>query len=240
MCIHLTGFTQVERTSAIIRHPLVVTPDTMVIDAIAQMSSVRALCMTGAASSQFADNPSEIQTEARSSCVFVLENNQLIGIFTERDVVRLIAQKRTLASLRIREVMTHPVITLRESLFTDLFFAINLLQQHRIRHLPLLDESDRLVGLLTHESLRQISRPGDLLRLRLVAEVMTTQVICTDPGVFMLDIARLMAKHRVSSVVLVQARSIGSETLQIPMGIVTERDLVQFQALNLNWETCQA
>jgi hypothetical protein len=41
--------------------------------------------------------------------------------------------------------MAHPVVTLYESAFTDLFFAINLLKQHRIRHLPILNDQDQIV-----------------------------------------------------------------------------------------------
>ncbi len=69
--------------------------------------------------------------------------------------------------------MAHPLVTLHESALTDLFLAVNLIQQFRIRHLPILDEQDCLVGMVTHESLRQVSRPIDLMRLRLVSEVMT-------------------------------------------------------------------
>ena len=214
-----------------------VSPDTTVMDAIAQMSGVRSLCnTTRTADSQLDD----LHLEARSSCVLVVENEQLVGVLTERDVVRLSARQRCLENLVLREVMTHPVVTLRESAFTDLFLAINLLQQHHIRHLPILDELDRLVGLVTHESLRQISRPLDLLRLRMVAEVMTREVICAAPDSSLLAIVQLMAEHRVSSVMIVHPGGISTEPLQMPVGIVTERDIVQFQALGLKLETCRA
>ena len=84
--------------------------------------------------------------------MFVVENEQLVGVLTEPDVVRLSALQRSLENLALPEVMAHPVVTLRESAFTDLFFAINLLQHHHIRHLPIVDEHDRLLGLVTHES----------------------------------------------------------------------------------------
>ncbi|WP_071190830.1 GAF domain-containing protein [Trichormus sp. NMC-1] len=224
---------EAELKSAIVRHPLMVTADTTVTEAIAQMSGVRGVCSVA----QTTDNQQDkLQIEARSSCVLVVENNQLVGIFTERDVVRLSAQKRDLANLAIGDVMNHPVVTLRESQFTDLFFAINLLQHHHIRHLPLLDDQNQLVGMLTHESLRQTSRPADLLQLRLVNEVMTTKVICAVADVSILAIACLMAENRVSSVMIVQIQ----EFLTIPIGILTERDIVQFQALNLNFDTYTA
>lgn len=233
MLIPANSISEAELKSAIVRNPLTVTKETTVMEAIAQMSGVRAVCSV----SQATDSQmNSLLMEARSSCVLVVKDNQPVGIFTERDVVRLSAQKRNLDNLAIRDVMAHPVVTLRESEFTDLFFAVNLLQHHRIRHLPVVDEQNQLVGLLTHESLRQKSRPVDLLRLRLVNEVMTKKVICAAPHVSILAIARLMAENRVSSVMIVQTQESG----QIPIGIVTERDIVQFQALNLNFETCSA
>ncbi|QLE41327.1 GAF domain-containing protein [Nostoc sp. C052] len=226
-----------ELQSAIVRHPLIVKPDTTVMDAIAQMSGVRTLCETTKTVNGQLD---ELYLEARSSCILVVEEGKLLGILTERDVVRLSAQECYFENLAIREVMTYPVVTMHESDFTDLFFTVNLLQQQRIRHLPILDDRERVVGLVTNESLRQSSRPVDLLRLRLVFEVMTSEVICAALDSSMLAIAQLMAKHRLSSIMIVQPGGSQTEPLQIPVGIITERDIVQFQALGLNLKTCLA
>ena len=230
MLISVNAISEAELKLAIVRNPLIVTANITFMEAIAQMSGVRSSCSVAQTTGSQQDI---LQIEARSSCVLVVENNQLVGIFTERDVVKLSAQKRNLENLAIADVMTHPVVTLRESEFTNIFFAVNLLQHHHIRHLPVVDEQNQLVGLLTHESLRQTSRPADLLRLRLVNEVMTGNVICAAADVSILAIARLMAENRVSSVMIVETQEFG----QIPIGIVTERDIVQFQALNLNFDT---
>jgi diguanylate cyclase (GGDEF)-like protein/PAS domain S-box-containing protein len=237
MFISSTALTEVDLESAIVRNPLIVSPDTSVSVAIAQMSGIRAMCSF---SRETDTEIAALHLEARSSCVLIVENEQLLGIFTERDVVRLSYQKRSLENLAIAEVMTHSVITLQQSAFTNLFFAVNLLQQYHIRHLPLLNEQNQIVGLLTHESLRQLSRPIDLLQLRLVRDVMSSQVIYAAPNVSMLAITRLMAENRVSSVVLVQEQAAQGKILQIPIGIVTERDIVQFQALELDFELLQA
>ncbi|MFB2917324.1 PAS domain-containing protein [Aerosakkonema funiforme] len=222
--------------SAIVPNPLVVSPDTTVIDAIAQMSGARSFCQTTRTEES---QKNDLYLEARSSCVLVAENEQIIGILTERDVVRSIAQQQPL-DRAIRQVMAHPAITLRESAFKDLFLAINLLQQYKIRHLPIVDDRNRPVGLLTHETLQQTSRPIDLLRLRQVAEVMTGKVISAEADSSLLTIAQTMADHRISCVIIVESFSNATETLPIPIGIITERDLVQFQALGLNLQTCQA
>lgn len=242
MLIPVNAISATELKSAIIYNPLVATADTTVGEAVVQISgiggnpllmTVQAVCSVP----QTTDNHLEhLQIQARSSCVLIVENNRPVGIFTEQDVVEISAQKPNLENLALREVMTHPVITLQESKFTDLFFTLNLLQHHRIRHLPLVDEENQLVGLLTYESLRQILRPVDLLRLRLVHEVMTTNVLCAPANVSILAIARLMTENQVSSVMIVETQA----SLTIPLGMVTEHDIVQLKALNVNFDTCLA
>jgi CBS domain-containing protein len=70
---------------------------------------------------------------------------------------------------------------------------------------------------------------------------MTMDVICESPHTIMREIARLMAEHRISSVVIVEEQFNNGQTpIKIPLGIVTERDVVQFQALGLDFQTCQA
>ncbi len=231
-----SALTVLELQSAIIRDPLVLSADATVMEAIALMSSGRSQCD---AENHSDNHLQQFQQEARSSCVLVLEDEKLIGVITERDVVRLSAQQQNLNRLLVREVMAQPVVTLRESDLTDLFLAVNLLQKYHIRHLPLLDDLDLLVGIVTHESLRQISRPIDLMRLRLVSEVMTPDVVCATSDRSMLAIAQMMAEQKISSVMIVET-STTDTSLQIPVGIVTERDVVQFQALGLNLETCMA
>ncbi|AFY73310.1 PAS domain S-box [Synechococcus sp. PCC 7502] len=229
------ALTFAQRQTAIIRDPLVVSPHTLAIEAIAQMSGV--LISYAEASKEFIDFPLENLHEsisrAKSSCIIVVEHKRLVGILTERDVVRLIGQQQDLR-VPISNLMSHPVISLQESKFTDLLSAVSLFQQHQIRHLPMLDDDDHLAGLLTQESLRQTSHPIDLLRLRLVNEVMTTEVIYSKDDVSILAIAALMTEQEVSCIVLIKER----ESLKIPVGIVTERDIVQFQALSLDWVNC--
>ncbi|AFY36829.1 diguanylate cyclase/phosphodiesterase with PAS/PAC and GAF sensor(s) [[Leptolyngbya] sp. PCC 7376] len=235
MDIKVTGLTQDELDLAIVRSPLVVSPETMVMDVISQMSGLRNLCWV-----EKEINRIDIEIAARSSCVIVAENNQLLGILTERDVVRLTTQQIVLDNLRVSDVMSGEVITLRESEFVDIFCALNVFQQNRIRHLPVLDDEGNLTGLLTHESLQHILRPIDLLRLQLVKEIMATNVIYANAHVDMLDVATLMAERRISSVVIVrQQLDQDQQPLQIPIGIITERDIVQFKALGISLHACQ-
>jgi PAS domain S-box-containing protein len=200
------------------------------MEAIACMSAVRSICDQ----EKSENDRHSLHLEARSSCVLVLgEGEKVVGILTERDVVRLSAAQLPLEKLGITEVMTRRVITLKEAQLSDLIQIVNLLQELHIRHLPILNEEESLVGIVTHESLRQIARPMHLLSLRSVSEVMSQDVLTADTDCSMLEIARLLAERSVSSVVLVETHN--PSGLALPVGLITERDLVQFQALGLSF-----
>ncbi len=108
-----------------------------------------------------------LMSQTQSSCAFVVEatapDRGVVGIFTERDVLRL-AGKGELGKLRRRQiarVMTQPVIAISPAEARDVWKVHQVLCQHQIRHLPVVD-GGRLVGLLTLESvlheLRKTSR----------------------------------------------------------------------------------
>lgn len=220
---------------AIDRQPLTVTPDTLLVSAIALMSQVRgSSCLLHSLNSK-SDLPP--MNEARSSCVLVMQGSQLRGIFTERNIVRLIASGMNFEGTTIAEVMSNPVITLKLADFQEIFAALFLFRRYQIRHLVIVDEQGQLIGVVSPESIRRVLRPANLLKLRRVSEVMTNQVIHSPMTASVLSLARLMAEHRVSCVVITQEDAEGSFH---PVGIVTERDIVQFQALQLDLSKTQA
>ena len=144
--------TQSELMSAIVRHPLVVAHSTIAIEAIDALYSRQTIARATAAQPHSADR-SHLQVQA--SCILIVDGDRLVGIVTARDIVRLIAQRRDLENLTIGAVMRANLVTLRAADFTDLAAAIDLLNCHQIDHLPLVDERDGLVGLLTATSLQQ-------------------------------------------------------------------------------------
>ena len=165
-----------------------------------------------------------------TSYCLVMAGRQLLGIFTERDVVKAIAQQTELNSLTMADVMTRDVLTISSEDLNHPFDVVALLRKHRIRHLPVLDEqSQQLLGVVTHTSLRQSLRAVDLLRLRRVSEVMSSRVITALPDERVLAIAQLMATHRISCVVIVESSGAQNQ----PVGIITERDVVKLRAQNL-------
>ncbi|NEN95524.1 MAG: CBS domain-containing protein [Moorea sp. SIO3I7] len=220
---------------AIDHQPLIVAPDTLLIDIIALMSKERGK----SCSLPNFDSPSDQLSirEPRSSCVLIMHSDQLLGIFTERDIVRLTANGINFEEVTVAEVMAQPVITFPQTACRDIFAALFIFRRYRIRHLPIVDDHGQLVGVVSPERIRQVLRPANLLKLRRVSEVMTPQVVNALPTVSVLSLARLMNKHRVSCVVITSDHG---EDSCMPVGIVTERDIVQFQSLKLNLSKVQA
>ncbi|MEG4800939.1 CBS domain-containing protein [Microcoleus sp. ARI1-B5] len=220
---------------ALDRHPLTVAPETPIAQVLALMNPMRVSCKL------CGEKPNAVASAAKRSCVIVVEDNRPIGIFTERDIVKLTTIEACTIGLTIAEVMTRSPITLKQSESQDIFTAMFTLRQHSIRHLPVVDDDSRLLGIITREAIHEALQPVNLLtNLRCVADVMTKEVISAPTTACALDLAQLMVKHRSRCVVIVEEqiqhpqRIVPIEKYQIPIGIVTERDIVQFHALELN------
>ncbi|MGF1516631.1 MAG: PAS domain S-box protein [Nodosilinea sp.] len=212
-------------------HPLVVAPDLPVEVVIEQMGQVSGQGCSLAAVGLEAMHP---EAKTKFSCALVARDNQLLGIFTERDVVRLVAAEANLTAITIAEVMTQPLITLQRSAVHDVFTVLATLRQHQIRQLPIVDDRGGLLGLVTQTSIRRALQPFNFLKLRRVGEVMAQPVRQAAASANLLDLARQMTQHRVSCIVITEAKQQGSLRLDLPIGIVTERDIVQFRTLGLS------
>ena len=80
------------------------------------------------------------------SLIITDSDQKCIGIFTERDVIRVVAQGVNL-NTPIEKVMTSNVTTIGEE--ASLEEAKRLIATHAIRHLPVVNSQEKLVGLLS-------------------------------------------------------------------------------------------
>lgn len=177
--------------------------------------------------------------------------HRLLGIFTAQDLVRLTASEVNLREIKIADVMTPPVVTLTLSDSCNLFTVISLLHQHQISHLPVLDPQGQLMGMITVDSLCRGLPPLNLLKWQRVSAAITPTVIQAPWSTSILNLAQLMLQERESYVVLTEeGLNVGSSNVErsattldsaekcseqpsTPVGIVTERDLVQLVQLSL-------
>lgn len=79
--------------------------------------------------------------------IVVMEGDHMVGVFTERDILRrVVAERRDPAATQLRDVMTTPVIYCPPDAKLDELTA--LMTEERIRHLPVMDEG-KLCGIIT-------------------------------------------------------------------------------------------
>jgi len=88
-----------------------------------------------------------LMADKRIGALLVVSEGKLIGIITERDYARkVILHGRSSRDTPVREIMTSSLITVTPDHTVD--ECMRLVTEHRIRHLPVLD-NDRLVGLIS-------------------------------------------------------------------------------------------
>lgn len=78
----------------------------------------------------------------------VLEGEQLSGMVTDRDIViRAIAKGKDPSGMPVREIFSREVVTVGPD--DDLSNALQLMAEHQVRRLPVVDENNRLVGIVS-------------------------------------------------------------------------------------------
>jgi CBS domain-containing protein len=86
----------------------------------------------------------------QTGSLLVTEGEDLVGIITERDVLKAVANGVKLEEARVAEVMTKDVITVGPG--TSLREAAKIMADRWIRHLPVVD-GGKLVGVLSQRDL---------------------------------------------------------------------------------------
>lgn len=86
-------------------------------------------------------------TERRVGAATVLDGAAVVGVVTERDVMRkIVAAGRDPGTTLVRDIMSSPVLSV--GVKTTVAAAAALMRKHHIRHLVVLDEHGKLVGML--------------------------------------------------------------------------------------------
>ncbi|ACK72926.1 signal transduction histidine kinase [Gloeothece citriformis PCC 7424] len=88
-----------------------------------------------------------------SSCVLVLQEDQFIGLITERDIIRCLATPNNPQTLPITEALDQKTITLKDITQLKLDRVINLLLENHFSHLAVLKTNNQPLGVLSAESL---------------------------------------------------------------------------------------
>ncbi|HBL57666.1 MAG TPA: hypothetical protein DDZ80_03670, partial [Cyanobacteria bacterium UBA8803] len=228
-------------------HPLTVVPETSLVEAIALMGQGQKPCTLSCPKPRSLavaqpNTPNSffnkgLSNAAPGSCVLVVEGASLVGIFTAQDLLELITRGVNLREIQIHDVMKPKVVTLTLSESSNLFSALSLLAQHQILHLPVLTAEGQLVGIVTADSICRGLPPLNLLKLQRVSSVMTTPVIQAPLTTPIPHLAQILVQERATCAVLIEEEGEWDSSLitssPIPMGLVTQEDLVRTIQLSL-------
>jgi acetoin utilization protein AcuB len=110
--------------------------------------------------------------------------------------------------------MTTPVVTVPRD--TDYQQALQLMQEKRLRRLPVVDRERRLVGIVAERDLLLAATRYPRAGVD-VGEFMSTKLVTAAPGMSIGDAARLMLEHRIGGLPVVDGGAL--------VGIITESDI---------------
>jgi len=165
-----------------------------------------------------------IMAHAGISCLVIAEKKRPLGIFTERDLVRVVDRHSDLSGQTIGALMTSPILTIPGNL--SIFEAYNLMLTNSIRHHVVVNASGYLLGVMSQSDLINHLGLEYFVELRKVEQVMSSRVATIAPHLS-LDVALAqMAGPGISCVVVTEGGK--------PLGIITERDIVRLVAKDID------
>ncbi|MCL4863239.1 MAG: CBS domain-containing protein [Caldilineaceae bacterium] len=91
----------------------------------------------------------QLRSDGNTTCL-VTENGKLMGIFTERDVLRRVVDAPGALDSSIDQVMTPAPTTISPD--ASAAEALRLMDEHHFRNLPVVDDDGVIVGNMTHQS----------------------------------------------------------------------------------------
>ncbi|MBK1986256.1 PAS domain S-box protein [Sphaerospermopsis aphanizomenoides BCCUSP55] len=148
------------------RYPLTISPDSPVVAAISLMmqgKSPSCGLLNHVSASLLYSN----QQQKANNYILVLQEGRLLGIFTLIDVLKITALGMDLSKTTMAEVMTQPLITFKQSDLPHLTNVLSLFQKYQTQYLPIIDDQEKLVGIVTESRLLQ---EMDLVKIVSVVE----------------------------------------------------------------------
>lgn len=123
----------------------------------------------------------------------------------------------------VEEIMKTDVVTLHPT--DSIADAIQVMDTHNIRHIPIIDKENHLVGLVTISRLKEVTpstfrtneNPEDLKKP--VETIMERNVITGHPLDFVEETAAIFYEHKISAIPIIKDQKL--------VGILTETDLLR-------------
>jgi CBS domain-containing protein len=117
---------------------------TLKIDSVSRLHPTAPLCVRPG---QTVAEAVALMRQAKVGCALVCEEGQIVGILTERDLLRRVLAAGKPLTLSVADCMTpHPVVVSRKE---PVGAAVRRMEEGGYRHLPIVDEANQPVGILS-------------------------------------------------------------------------------------------
>ena len=93
----------------------------------------------------------KLMDQKSTGSILIEENNKIVGIMTERDILRkVVAKGKNCDELKVKKIMNSPVLTIDAN--EDIMEASRIMDKERIRRL-IVTENGEIVGKVTANSI---------------------------------------------------------------------------------------
>lgn len=161
-----------------------------------------------------------MMSELSISSIIIIDNdNRPIGIFTEHDALRVVADAINVEN-QLRSVMTPNPFCVQETLY--LHDAYALMEEKGYHHLIVVDESGTFKGVVSEgDFLRHIGFE-QLGKVKIVSEAMSGSPLIVALEMSITEVAAMMHERRCDYAIVLSGA--------MPVGLVTERDITHWCA----------
>ena len=122
----------------------------------------------------FLSHPVQSMWEGDVGAIPVVEDGCVIGMITDRDIcIAAHTKGKLLSEIRVREVMSHNVVTCGPN--DSIRRVETIMQEQRVRRVPVVDLGNQLVGIVSLNDLARTAHPTFRGQTELVA---TLAAIC--------------------------------------------------------------
>ncbi len=165
----------------------------------------------------------ELMAERRISSLLVNQGDTPLGIVTEHNL--LCAANVGLSSATpMRAIMSSPLITASHN--TTIFDASKLAEQHGIRHLVVVDDDDKVVGMASDTDFRMHLGTAVFRHLRNLEGVTERRIPQLPPDASLAEAITCMVDNADDYLMICESEK--------PLGIITERDIPRLLRQKIN------
>jgi CBS domain-containing protein len=158
--------------------------------------------------------------EKNIGSLVISDDGAILGILTERDILRFIDSGGDLDAVPVSDLMTKKVVTVSPD--TSISKATEILIKNNFRRLPVVEDG-KLAGIVTTSDMTYQLSYADVKEA--VSKYMSGKVKTIAPWTLVAEAVKSMVKHNIGCVIVVD------EDIR---GIITERDILAMAAKNMD------